>query len=224
MNMTNELFAAFSLGLLGSGHCLGMCAGISSAVSFQRERKKSNTLPLFYYNAGRLFSYGVMGGITGALISGLVQISFLNHGLLFLRFLMALMMILLGLYMGRFWNGLAYFEKLGAPLWTKLSPLTSHLLPLKNPRFAFPLGVLWGWLPCGMVYAALTLASLAGGFSQGSLIMLAFGAGTLPAMLLVGHGASKIKLLLNNMIFRCFFSFLFLSYGIFTAYKTLIQL
>lgn len=224
MIVMSEALAAFTVGLFSAGHCLGMCAGISTAVSFQGGENKSNIVSLLFYNGGRLFSYAVMGAIASGLVSGVIQISQFAQGLNILRFLAAIMMILLALYIGRFWNGLSFFENIGNKIWRHLSPISAKLLPLKSPMASFPLGLLWGWLPCGLVYSALSWAIASGSWQQGLLIMLAFGAGTLPAMLFVGSFAGKMHKFLNHLIFRLLSCFILMSYGLFTAYMAYIRL
>ncbi|PKF50443.1 sulfite exporter TauE/SafE family protein [Enterovibrio nigricans] len=215
----SDFIAAFTIGLLGAGHCLGMCGGVAAAVSFGTPQNTSKLPYLLYYNFGRLFSYGIIGAIAGGLVSGIVDVTSFSQGLLWLRFVAAIMLILLALYIGRFWNGLSYVEKLGQHIWKHISPLASKLLPLRYAISALPFGMVWGWLPCGLVYSALSWAAVAGNATHGLLIMIAFGLGTLPAMLLVGSAAESMKGLLNNLIFRRFSSLILLMYGIITAYK-----
>ncbi|NGN96728.1 sulfite exporter TauE/SafE family protein [Grimontia sp. S25] len=220
----SDLIAAFTVGLLGAGHCLGMCGGVAAAVSMGTPQNQRKSPFLLFYNGGRLLSYGLIGAIAGGLVAGVVGVTQITQQLLWLRLAAAIMMILLALYIGRFWNGLAYVEKVGQVLWKRLSPLSSKLLPLRSPFAALPFGMLWGWLPCGLVYSALSWAAVAGNALDGLLIMLAFGLGTLPAMILVGSAAEATKNLLNNLIFRRISSLILLMYGIVTAYSVYNQL
>ncbi|EOD80664.1 putative membrane copper tolerance protein [Grimontia indica] len=220
----SDLIAAFTVGLLGAGHCLGMCGGVAAAVSMGTPQNKHKLPFLLFYNGGRLLSYGLIGAIAGGLVAGVVGVTQITQQLLWLRLAAAIMMILLALYIGRFWNGLAYVEKVGQVLWKRLSPLSTKLLPLRSPLAALPFGMLWGWLPCGLVYSALSWAAVAGNALDGLLIMLAFGLGTLPAMILVGSAAEATKNLLNNLIFRRISSLILLMYGIVTAYSVYNQL
>lgn len=217
--LSAEVFAAFTVGLLGAGHCLGMCGGVAAAVSLSTPQHQKKWLFLVFYNGGRLLSYTLIGGIAGGIVSGLTDVAQVSQGLLWLRLLAAIMMILLALYIGRFWNGLAHIERLGHVLWKRISPLSTSLLPLKHPIAALPFGMLWGWLPCGLVYSALTWSAVAGNMINGMLIMLAFGLGTMPAMLLIGGAAESMKHFLNNLIFRRLSSAIILVYGLVTAYS-----
>lgn len=218
-----ETVSAFVVGVLAAGHCVAMCGGISSAISLNISNQKSNAIALFFYHAGRLTSYAFLGAIAGGGVSELVQITQWSHGFIVLRFLAGIMIIVLALYIARVWNGLAYIEKIGQKLWKYIAPFTAHFLPLHRPISAFPLGVIWGWLPCGLVYSALSWAAISGSFIGGSLIMLAFGFGTLPAMLLVGTASSATKKMLNNMIFRYFFALCLFLYGLRCAYLSALK-
>lgn len=84
-------------------------------------------------------------------------------------------------------------EAAGVVLWRQLQPFTRRMLPVDNAAKAFGLGVLWGWLPCGMVYAALLLALSTGDPLQGTVVMLAFGLGTLPNMLLMSGVVRRLQ-------------------------------
>lgn len=155
-------------------------ASLSSSLFAQR------ALHLLCYNIGRLGSYIVAGAIAGSLGS----ISLLLHGLLPIQqilFVLAnLMLILLGLYLSGLWQGITLLERTGQSLWKYLQPFTRHLLPIHHPGRALAAGALWGWVPCGMVYSVLILSLISGSPAHGALLMLAFGLGTLPNLLLLG--------------------------------------
>jgi sulfite exporter TauE/SafE len=95
------------------------------------------------------------------------------------------LMIALGLFLAGLLPSFARVESIGAPLWRRIRPLGQRLLPMRTPWHALGFGALWGFLPCGLVYSALSLAALAGSASAGAITMLAFGAGTVPALLAV---------------------------------------
>jgi uncharacterized protein len=102
-------------------------------------------------------------------------------------------MLALGVYIAGWWNTLARLEKLGGRLWHHIEPLGRGLLPPKGPVQALGLGLVWGWLPCGLVYSALAWSLAAGGALQGGGIMLAFGLGTLPTLIAMGSAARWLK-------------------------------
>ncbi len=149
--------AAIIVGLLGSTHCLGMCGGIVAALNMgiADDLSKRPISLLGYqlaYNAGRICSYVVVGLLAGTLGASLAELGVSPvAGKLFA----AAFMIALGLYLANWWRGLAVLEKLGAHLWRHIQPLAQRLFPIQSPFQAFLLGGLWGWLPCGLVYAVV---------------------------------------------------------------------
>ncbi|RBW65918.1 sulfite exporter TauE/SafE family protein [Vibrionales bacterium C3R12] len=219
--MAPDWLAAFAIGLIGAGHCMGMCGGIASMLSISSNNSSHRfTIPIFY-NIGRLLSYTLIGALIGGTVSSLTNLTDINHGLVWLRFLAAIFMILLAFYIGRWWHGLLVIEKLGQKLWKFISPAGKSLLPLKSSVHALPFGFIWGWLPCGLVYSTLTWSAVSGSAFDGAIIMLSFGLGTLPAMLLIGIGASYLKTIQQSPIFRNVGALMILAYGLYTAINTI---
>lgn len=185
-----SLLSLFLTGLLGGVHCLGMCGGIVTAISVTGQGSKP--LLLLGYNLGRLTSYVVIGALLGGLAQwGIAQADFrpLQLGL----FAAAnVLLILLGLYLAGLSAAVTRLEKLGQPLWRSLQPLTRRLLPLRHGWQSVLVGALWGWVPCGLVYTASLSALASQSASSGALVMLSFGLGTLPNLLLMGAFASKL--------------------------------
>ena len=216
-----SLISAFLVGLLGGGHCVGMCGGIVSAVSMHLPSQPKNVLQknpkilfLIAYNLGRILSYTLAG-----MLAGLIGASsfFLNHVLPIqhLLYLMSsLMLILLGLYLAGFWYGITTIENAGRALWAKLQPYSKRYIPVQNLKQAFFLGGLWGWLPCGLVYSVLIAAMATGSALNGGLLMLAFGLGTLPTLLAMGMTAVKLKAALQNVWVRRTSGLLVLGFGL----------
>ena len=207
-------FSAFLVGLLGGGHCVGMCGGIVGAASLSLPGQRQPLGYLLGYNFGRIASYmaaGVLAGLVGA--SGF----FLNHVLPVEKVLYALaniMLIVLGLYLAGIWQGVLVLERAGGRLWQHLQPLSRKLLPLRSTPQAFALGLLWGWLPCGLVYSVLVAALATGSALQGGWLMLAFGLGTLPTLLAMGMAAVRLKTLLQNLWVRRLSGLLVLGFGV----------
>lgn len=185
------------MGLLGSTHCIGMCGGIVSAISIARtDPRKSELTFNLAYNFGRISSYTLAGLILSMI--GLKLLSALPEPQLIGRIISGVFMILLGLYISRLWTGLVWLEKLGGLVWKRLEPMGRRFLPPKNPFQAFLLGMVWGWLPCGLVYSALVLTLSGAGNQYASLSMAAFGLGTLPMLLVMGQSAARLKRWLQN--------------------------
>lgn len=199
----DDFISAFLIGLLGAGHCIGMCSGIASALSFSiNPQQKNGLLALLLYNLGRISSYSLAGFIFAASSSLVILWMGGKESLIYLRIFAAFMMLLLAFYIARIWNGLLIVERAGQFLWRFIKPFAQYFLPLKHPLLAFPLGFFWGWLPCGLVYSTLVWAISSANAVNGMMIMLGFGLGTLPAMMLVGSLSHKLKNILNKQWFR----------------------
>ena len=149
------------------------------------------------YNLGRLSSYALAGALAGGIAAGLLRgadvLGWLAPAQTVAYVITNLVLILLGLYLTQWWSGVSRMEQLGSGLWTRLRPHAARLVPVDTPAKALLLGSLWGWLPCGMVYSALLTALMAGSAVQGALTMLAFGAGTLPVLLVAGMSGARLR-------------------------------
>lgn len=225
--MINDFIAALVIGLLGAGHCLGMCSGIAGAITFSTNAKQSkftSFISLVLYNFGRVSSYTLAGAIFAASSSAFIVFFGGKEALIYLRIFAAILMLLLALYISRLWFGLLVLEKMGQSVWQYIKPLAQYFLPLKHPIFALPLGFLWGWLPCGLVYSTLSWAASSGSAGNGALIMLGFGIGTLPAMLTVGTLSQQLKVTLNHRYFRTVSALLLAIFALHTFYVALQQL
>ena len=204
------LSAAFLFGLMGGAHCIGMCGGIMSTLSLASGRNV--WLNLIAYNSGRIFSYSVAGALV-ALLGSLLSDQLLSIGVA-LRILASIMLILMALYIANWWKGLTQVEKLGRYLWRYLQPIASKLMPVRTTSQALTLGLVWGWLPCGLVYSVLIWSMSSGSSLQGALIMLCFGLGTLPAMILTGRLAYQVKQLSQSKLLRSLAALIIISFAI----------
>ncbi|NLS12574.1 sulfite exporter TauE/SafE family protein [Vibrio sp. SM6] len=218
--VNSDVIAALMMGLVGSGHCIGMCGGIASMLSMGSHGPTPKRV-IIYYNVGRIISYALFGALVGGALASLTALSDLNQPLAWLRLVAAILMIAMGLYVGRWWFGLLKLERLGQSLWRRISPAAKPLLPLRQPLHALPLGFIWGWLPCGLVYSALSWAAVAGNASLGAATMAAFGLGTLPAMFAIGMSGSVIQRILKSVIFRHICAFFLVGYGVYIGYGAL---
>lgn len=192
------LATAFGAGLLGSAHCLGMCGGISGLFAVGATVTSMKTqLPLaIAYNVGRVLSYALLGVAVAALGGATVgKIPMLAGPV---RLASGLLIILIGLQVAFNWRLLAPVEKLGAAIWNRLAPRAKGLIPVTSIASAAGLGLIWGWLPCGLVYGALLLAATTADPVDGGLVMVAFGLGTMPAMIATGLSASKLSAFMSR--------------------------
>jgi len=211
--MTIDFFSAFVVGLLGAGHCLGMCGGITSMLTSAVPKSNSSMRWLYSlcYNLGRISSYSLIGAIAG--FTGSLAIKSLGVPLTILQVIASVFLILLGLYIGQWFMLLTKIESVGKVIWKYISPITKHVIPVNSAPKALILGALWGWLPCGLVYSTLTWSLASGSAISGALIMLGFGLGTMPALMAFAIGTTTINQLFKKPVFRQVMGFLLICYG-----------
>ena len=210
--------AVFLIGLLGGVHCAGMCGGIVSALSLQMPGAEVRAAPAWTlhlaYNLGRIASYV----IAGALIGGLGSLGLLLNNWLPVQMILYLaanlMMVALGLYLIGVTQTLAFVERAGQSLWRRVQPATRRFLPVRGVAQAFPLGMLWGWLPCGLVYSVLAMALLSGSAMRGAATLLAFGLGTLPNLMLAGLLLARFRSVIQGRALRLGSGLIVLAFGV----------
>lgn len=225
--ITGSLITAWLVGLLGGVHCVGMCGGIVATLTagLPRERRQqlSSQLPFqLAYNSGRILSYAIAGALMGAL--GAVALEFLPLHLAqrILYLIAALFMLALGLYLGGWWQGLTRIERLGARLWRRIEPFGRRFLPVRHWRQALVVGLIWGWLPCGLVYSVLIWSAGSGGPLRGALLMLMFGLGTLPNLLGLGLLAGAAARLSEQRWLRRAAAALVIGFGVYALWQVLV--
>jgi sulfite exporter TauE/SafE len=192
--------AMLAAGLAAGAHCVAMCGGIVAAFDAAppaagrtiRLREPGAWQRRLAFNAGRISTYAAAGALAGTLGAAAYAAGALPAQAT-LQLAANALLVLVGLYLAGAGRLLAPLEALGMPLWRRLQPLAARLLPARTPRHAYLAGLAWGWLPCGMVYAALAAATFAGGAARGALGMAAFGLGTLPFLLAAGWFAAHLR-------------------------------
>lgn len=210
--------AVFLIGLLGGTHCVSMCGGIVGALSVQVQTpaQSRRQWPIHLaYNLGRIATYTGTGAILGALGSVGMLYSGVMPVQITLYVLANLMLIALGLYLTGFTQLLAPVERVGHRLWRRVQPATRRFLPARSVKQALPLGLLWGFLPCGLVYSVLATALVTGSAARGAGLMLAFGLGTLPNLLLAGMVFKRFRDLTRNGKVRFASGLMVLGFGVF---------
>ena len=207
--------AGLFAGAMGGAHCAAMCGGIAGAIPIRpalgtlRPAAQQGSAPLagaftrnLAFNAGRIASYTFAGALAGSISSA----AFVMHDTMVLRQLLFavanLMLIALGLYLAGLWHGITALERGGAVLWRRIQPVAAGLLGSPSTRHTLALGALWGWIPCGLVYAMLVSALARGSAANGALIMFAFGLGTLPNLLALGWAAGHAGKYLRDPALR----------------------
>jgi hypothetical protein len=214
------LGVAVLTGWLGGVHCAGMCGGIVSALASSRtatgksQPGKSWRIHLCY-NLGRIASYTIAGALAGTvgglglMLDGLLPVQIVLYAMA------NLLLIGLGLYLAGIRGPVARLERLGAGFWSLLKPFTRRFLPADSPTKALALGMLWGWLPCGLVYTVLFTALLTGGTLSGATVMLAFGLGTLPNLLVAAALLHRPRSWLASRTARTLSGAVVLAFGVY---------
>lgn len=211
-----SFLAAFAIGLAGGAHCIGMCGGITLALQSAVPAGKSSYSYTLAYHFGRIFSYSIAGAIAGTLGNIATHANALGFSIL--TALSAALLILLGCYIGQWYMGITHLEKLGGILWRRIQPLAKRFIPFKTPLHSAAYGAVWGFLPCGLIYSTLSWALTTGSSINGALVMLAFGLGTLPAMLAVSFGASSIAAIFRHNIARQVIAISLVSFGLYLIF------
>ncbi|GAB2914798.1 sulfite exporter TauE/SafE family protein [Rheinheimera gaetbuli] len=221
--MNSDFAAALLIGLIGSSHCLVMCGGIAGALQLSMTGSAKHKLLLqLHLSAGRLTTYALFGGAVGYFGVSAMQLA--GASLLWLRLVAGLLLLMMALYISRLWFGLLVLEKLGQHIWRHVQPLAQRLLPLKRASNAYAYGMCWGALPCGLVYSTLGWSLASGSAGQGAFIMLGFGLGTMPAILLTGSAATLLTQLKNQRAFRYSAALLLAIYAIYTIWLAIRRL
>ncbi len=186
------LTAAIITGLLGSAHCFGMCGGISGlfAVTTRVAPNRKQFPKAVAYNLGRVLTYAFLG-VTVA-VAGSAAVNWLPRLAAPMRLASGLLIILVGLQVAFGWRILTFVETAGTRLWHKVAPAAKGLVPVETLVQALGLGLIWGLLPCGLVYSVLLIAATTAEPASGGMVMIAFGLGTMPAMIATGISAAKL--------------------------------
>ena len=221
MSVEPIYISAILIGLLGGTHCVGMCGGIVTALTIGLSNQKRNDGRRFFifqlsYNIGRILTYT----ITGALVASIGAVSeHYGFGMQVRKILTltaASVMIFLGLYLTGWWKtAILKIENIGSVLWRMIEPLAKKFIPIRSISHALIAGILWGWLPCGLVYSALFLAMSANSILQGALIMWSFGVGTLPVLLGLGYVSTNFIAHLQKQWVRTTAGTIIFCFGIF---------
>jgi sulfite exporter TauE/SafE len=214
-----SVIAVFMVGLLGGVHCLGMCGSIVGIFTTQLPKNRARWPFHLAYSTGRITSYAVAGALVGAV----GQAGFLMRDEVPVQHLLfalsSLMLVVLGLYLAGLWGAVRQLERIGGGLWKHLQPYTARFLPVNTVPRALGLGALWGWLPCGLVYSVLVTSLASGDAVQGTLIMAAFGLGTLPNLLAIGLFWEKVKGVVQSPRVRLVAGLLVASFGVYGLFK-----
>lgn len=225
--MSELLLTALVVGFLGGVHCLGMCGPLAGAFTFslsadiQVKPVRVAQMQLAY-NFGRISSYVFLGGVAGVLGMVLVEAgSLLSVQRWMLAFAGIWMLVLAAWLVG--WSALpSRLEQLAGGWWGGLaSRWRSRFLPVRRVSGAYFFGLLWGCLPCGLVYSTLLLSLSSGSCFEGALVMLAFGIGTFPNLMLMGVSAFWLTRLQQQLWLRRLAAVGIALFGVLTVWQAL---
>jgi uncharacterized protein len=187
----------FLLGLMGSGHCLGMCGPLVIAFPGSYARQTAHVI----YHSGRLITYTLVGAFLGAVGHGLVRLSVLTPQetlvwagriQLAISLPVALFLLILGLHRLGFLKEPQWMAEAAPQRLPGYRTVLNRVLNRQGIGWLFPMGLMLGLLPCGLSYGAFARALAAGSPAQGAWMTALFGLGTLPALMLLGTGAGAL--------------------------------
>lgn len=209
------LYTAFTIGLFGSLHCLGMCGPIALAIPMRQNGRWQLVQNSLLYTTGKAITYAILGLLIGVIGEGIVFVG-LQKWLSILTGIFILIAVLSTVNLEQKFIALPYFNR----LFFQLKSTLGRLLKRSSGLSIFSTGLLNGLLPCGLVYLALASAVSLGDFWTSGLFMLAFGMGTMPLMLLLiltGNSTHlKYRLILQKLYtpFLVVLAFWFIYRGI----------
>jgi len=226
LDFNGSYLAALVIGLLSSLHCIGMCGSIIGTLTYSLSPQIRNNKTLLFtvvlnYNLGRIISYALAGALVGMLEIFLRLPFTQGQAHRILQIVSALIMSGAGLYLAGWFPRFAYIERMGTRFWKILEPYGRRLIPVRSRTQALLFGMIWGWLPCGLIYTALALAATTGDVVQSALTMFAFGLGTLPAVMGVGIITPLLTRLAKAQRFKRFVGILFIVVALLAAFPSL---
>ncbi|MBS4050069.1 sulfite exporter TauE/SafE family protein [Methylomonas rivi] len=222
LDFNASYLAAFFIGLFSSLHCIGMCGSIIGTLTYSLSQELRNNKRILFsivlsYNLGRIASYAIAGAVVGFLSLPFTE----GQAHRILQLASGAIMASAGLYIGGWFPRFAYIEKIGSRFWKLIEPFGRRLIPVKTRTQAILFGMVWGWLPCGLIYTALALAATTGNVVHSSMTMLAFGLGTLPAVVGVGIMTSLLARLSKARRFKQVVGILFIIFALLAVFPWL---
>jgi hypothetical protein len=186
------IIAGFTLGALGSLHCVGMCGPLALALPVHHLNSAQKIFALFLYQLGRVFTYSLFGLILG-MAGRSIYLSGFQH---WFSIIVGVVVLIFAIY---YWILKATFQ----PSFLKnfnglVQSQLARLIKSKRTGDYFLFGIANGFLPCGMVYMAVAAALTSTEIFKSVLFMACFGAGTLPAMMLIGYFGQFFSLTIRN--------------------------
>ncbi len=211
-----SVLAAFLVGLGGSAHCALMCGGISAAIGAGIGPSRRVPLVLLA-QLGRILGYALAGTLMALLGATLLTHLAGDPARRSTQLLLGLAWIAMALRLSGRWTGSRGGQALTQAFWRRLQPLTRRVWPIRSAPRALAAGALWGWLPCGMSYAMLLVAAASADPGQAALLMLAFGLGTVPTLLIPALAVARLQGFVLGPLARRSIAALMFAFGLFIA-------
>ena len=189
------------MGFLGSSHCVAMCGSLTMAVGFSIPREKHFITYAVFISLGRVLGYALIGFVASLLTQSIISLT--QGGILYLSLFASILMIGIGLHIANLNSWVLKTEVLGKYINPIIEPIKKRIMPIDSITKCLLYGLFWGFLPCGLVYTALSLAMTSSTPIMGALVMFCFGLGTLPT--LVGLTAFNTKL--NSILAKTYVRF-----------------
>ena len=192
----NELFIAvgFSTGLTGSVHCIAMCGGLVGVISgSMKVSPKRAALYWIGYQSGRIISYTIAGFLVAGIASQAASLFPFERSHDAGALIAGFFLVILGGHIAGWWTVLRWIERAGGRLWGKIIPKLTRFFSPRLIRHSVMGGLIWGWIPCGLVYSALGFAAVSNSVWLGGLTMLAFGLGTIPMLIALIAVSSQVE-------------------------------
>ena len=189
LTMPEYIISIFLMGIVGSIHCVGMCGGFALAIAQRSGNQRDFLIRQVFYYLGKTTTYMLMGGVAGGL--GHVVVGAFGGPQEILSIALGAVLILVGLGLLGWFKGPRFTTSLAR--WKPLSNAMGRLMKEKNRPATFGLGVLNGFLPCGLVYGALAIAVVSERALAGALYMGVFGLATIPALFALASLGALMK-------------------------------
>jgi sulfite exporter TauE/SafE len=207
-------YVAFTLGLFGSLHCVGMCGPLAIAFSYKKENTRpQNIYAALSYNLGRTVTYSFLGLLFGALGSFLFVVDLQKMASILLGILLIISFVFT-LDLDRILSQHILLKD----YYIKVRKLISKVMENSNQYHPFQLGMVNGLLPCGLVYLAMAGAIATGSLTGGVTFMFIFGLGTIPMLFALSNGYSLLSPTLRLRL-RSILPYVTLVFGIFLIYR-----
>lgn len=217
MNIELELLLmAFMIGIGSTGHCMMMCGGISSALAanLSQGSQQQRLLRLFLFHAGRLLCYSLLGVLVGAIFTSGIGLP--KPVIIGVRTFAGVMLILIGLYVAGFSTILRHLENRLSFVWRRIQPLLQRFIPITHWYQALFVGFLWGFLPCGIVYSTLLWAGSSTMSLSAGVLMLFFGAGTMPGLLAMNIASQQLASRMQRWLPKQTLGVIMILFGVWT--------